>query len=223
MKSTASVNQGRSRWTNHCTGFEVSATYSPSGKIVVGCPSAKTKRSSSPSQNTGIEMPINARSVINRSDHLPAVTAEMIPTTIPQNSQMIPAPIESENVAGSPCLIWSTTSSRCEYEIRLPVKSCFIISPYWTGYGRSRPNSLRMLAMFWSVGSRPAIRIAGSPLGIRKKMMKTITLTIASTATIPIVLLTTNAAIAPSAPPAPSRAGRARRGGRRRRCSATGR
>ena len=58
-----------------------------------------------PSQNTGIEMPISARIVINRSDSRPAVTAEITPTRTPKNSQMMPAPIASENVAGMPCLI----------------------------------------------------------------------------------------------------------------------
>ena len=57
-----------------------------------------------PSQNTGIEMPISAKIVITRSDNLPAVTAETTPTRIPKKSQMIAAPMESENVAGMPCL-----------------------------------------------------------------------------------------------------------------------
>ena len=35
----------------------------------------------SPSQNTGIEIPISARIVTNRSDHLPAFTAEKMPTS----------------------------------------------------------------------------------------------------------------------------------------------
>ena len=49
-----------------------------------------------------MEMPISARIVITRSDSLPAVTAEITPTTIPKKSQMSPAPIVSENVAGIP-------------------------------------------------------------------------------------------------------------------------
>ena len=57
-----------------------------------------------PSQNTGIEMPISARTVSPRSASLPAFTAEITPTTIPRNSQMMPAPMASENVAGRPCL-----------------------------------------------------------------------------------------------------------------------
>ena len=47
-------------------------------------------------------MPIRARMVITRSDQRPAVTAEMVPTRMPNASQMIAAPIVSENVAGMP-------------------------------------------------------------------------------------------------------------------------
>ena len=53
-----------------------------------------------PSQNTGIEMPISASTVMTRSESLPALTADITPTTIPKKSQMMPAPIVSENVAG---------------------------------------------------------------------------------------------------------------------------
>src|SRR6266545_2831091 len=53
-----------------------------------------------PSQKTGIEMPTSASTVIVRSDHRPAVTAEIVPTRIPKKSQMIAAPIERENVSG---------------------------------------------------------------------------------------------------------------------------
>ena len=58
-----------------------------------------------PSQNTGIEMPTSASTVMTRSDSLPARIADTTPTTIPKNSQMMLAPMVSENVAGIPCLI----------------------------------------------------------------------------------------------------------------------
>ena len=58
-----------------------------------------------PSQKTGIEMPIRASTVIKRSDSLPALTADITPTRIPKKSQMIPAPIVSEKVAGRPASI----------------------------------------------------------------------------------------------------------------------
>src|SRR5437763_1340891 len=66
-------------------------------------------------------MPINARTVITRSDSLPAVTAEMMPTRTPKNSQMTAAPIQSENVAGMPLLICWTTLSWLEYETSEPL------------------------------------------------------------------------------------------------------
>ena len=58
-----------------------------------------------PSQNTGIEMPTSASTVMTRSDSLPAFTADITPTRIPKKSQMMLAPIVSENVAGIPWMI----------------------------------------------------------------------------------------------------------------------
>ena len=52
---------------------------------------------------------MRAAMVIKRSDHLPAVTAEITPTRMPKVSQMIPAPMQSEKVAGIPSLICWTT------------------------------------------------------------------------------------------------------------------
>ncbi len=80
-----------------------------------------------PSQKTGIEMPISASTVMTRSDSLPAVTADTTPTTIPKKSQMMPAPIASENVAGIPCLIWSRTFCWLVYDTRSPVNIFCII------------------------------------------------------------------------------------------------
>ena len=67
-----------------------------------------------------------------RSDHVPAVTAEITPTAIPKKSQMIPAPIASENVAGRPCLIWLTTFVWFEYETSSFENAFCIMSLYWT-------------------------------------------------------------------------------------------
>ena len=85
-----------------------------------------------PSQNTGIEIPISASTVITRSDNLPAVTADITPTRIPKNSQMIPAPTVSENVAGIPCLICWTTFCWLVYETRLPENIFLSIRAYCT-------------------------------------------------------------------------------------------
>ena len=54
----------------------------------------------------------------------------MIPTRMPKKSQMMAAPMQSENVAGMPALIWSTTFSWLEYETSEPLKSDFIIAQY---------------------------------------------------------------------------------------------
>ncbi len=96
----------------------------------------------SPSQNTGIEIPIRARTVMTRSDHRPAFTAETTPTTIPKKSQMIPAPMQRENVAGIPFLISFVTFWRFWNEVRTSYSPCFpgrkplaafsIIFTYWT-------------------------------------------------------------------------------------------
>src|SRR3954452_3605022 len=132
MNRIASTNQGSNKWVNHCHGLVVNGTYSPSGKNVNGWFCAKMYRMISPSQNTGMEMPISASTVMTRSDNRPAVTAEMTPTTTPKKSQMIPAPMQSENVAGMPLLIWSTTLSWLEYEMSVPLKRDFIIPQYWS-------------------------------------------------------------------------------------------
>ena len=50
---------------------------------------------------------------------------------MPKPSQMMPAPIVSDNVAGIPLLISCTTLSWLEYDFRLPVKSDCIIAQYW--------------------------------------------------------------------------------------------
>ncbi len=86
--------------------------------------SARKYRSTIPSQKTGIEMPTNARIVINRSDHLPAFTAEKTPTSVPKKSQMIAAPMQRENVAGMPFLISLATFWRFWNELRMSYWPC---------------------------------------------------------------------------------------------------
>src|SRR6266481_6635491 len=53
------------------------------------------------------------------------------------------------------------------------MKMCFIISPYRTGSGRSRPNSCLMFLIVAAVGLRPAIWRAGSTPGVAKKIRNT--------------------------------------------------
>jgi hypothetical protein len=67
--------------------------------------------------------------VIKRSDARPAVIADSTPTRIPNVSQMNAAPIASENVAGTPSLIWFTTLTPwCVCSYRLFVNAFFIMS-----------------------------------------------------------------------------------------------
>ena len=73
---------------------------------------------------------MSASTVITRSDKRPAVTAEITPTRMPKPSQMMPAPIVRDSVAGMPLLISWTTFSWLEYDFRLPLKSDCIIAQY---------------------------------------------------------------------------------------------
>ena len=112
--------------------------------------------------------------MIKRSEKRPALTAEIVPTSTPNPNQMIPAPIESENVAGSPCLIWLTTFVWSEYETSFAVNSCFTSDHHWMKKPvkpcLSRPSLWRMSRMFACVATFPAIRSAGSPPGMTMKM-----------------------------------------------------
>ena len=55
------------------------------------------------------------------------------------------------------------------------MKSFFIISTYWTGSGRSRPNWWRICLIVGADGLRPAIWRVGSTPGVWKKIMNTST------------------------------------------------
>ena len=69
---------------------------------------------SAPRKNGGLDTPMNASTVNERSVKRPALIAVSTPNTIPSASQMIPAPIASESVAGSPWRIESSTFTPCE-------------------------------------------------------------------------------------------------------------
>jgi hypothetical protein len=57
--------------------------------------------------------------------------------------------------------------------MRSPVKTFFIVLPYWTKMLSSKPHSLRIASICWSVEFLPAILAAGSPFGMTLKMRKT--------------------------------------------------
>ena len=102
------------RCRNHCHGSTVNGTY-PSGgthlKKMVSCSrSCVIRFRTSPSQKTGIEIPISARIINNGSTKLPLkVTANMPIATAPITQRMA-APKTSENVTGAADRIAGTTS-----------------------------------------------------------------------------------------------------------------
>ena len=98
------------------------------------------------------------------------------------------------------------------------MKICFIIVRYCTGSGLSRPRSALTRAIRAGSAFLPAIRAAGSELGMTLKIRNTITEIANSTAIMPSSRLATKRAIsAPVLQPDLGACGiRARRAGRRR-------
>ena len=66
-----------------------------------------------PRKNTGVETPTIDSTVSARSRKRPAEIALSRPKTIPSESQMIPAPIASDSVAGRSRLISCSTLTCC--------------------------------------------------------------------------------------------------------------
>ena len=64
------------------------------------------------------------------------------------------------------------------------MKTFFMVVTYWTGRLSSKPHSSRMRWISASVGVRPAIRCAGSPLGMTLKIRNVSTEMANSTNTI---------------------------------------
>src|SRR5947209_4975510 len=60
----------------------------------------------------------------------------------------------------------------------------FIIRPYWTGSGLSRPNWARISWMTCALGLRPAMARAGSTPGVLKKITNTTTVMTNMTSTV---------------------------------------
>ena len=85
----------------------------------------------SPSQNTGIEIPINAKIMMIGSSTDPRETAASTPRRMLKKTQMMAAPKTSENVTGAACQICGITFVWLPYEIRsCDQNMCFIISAY---------------------------------------------------------------------------------------------
>src|SRR6476620_3717118 len=98
MNRTDKTNQGMSRCVNQPQGSCVNGTYPPDGKSWILY--ANAHRQSAPSRKTGVETPISARTVRLVSVNFPALTALITPKRIPKPSQITPAPIAHEMVAG---------------------------------------------------------------------------------------------------------------------------
>ena len=78
----------------------------------------------------------------------------------------------SESVTGAAAVTCGITRApRFTYEVRSRLKkSFFIMIPYFTGSGRSRPKSCLTAASVCGSALRPAMRAAGSTPGVAKKI-----------------------------------------------------
>ncbi len=99
---------------------------------------------------------------------------------IPKNTQMMAAPITRESVTGAASAICGMTfTPRLTNDVRSRLQnSFFIMIPYCTGIGRSRPKSCRTCLSVCGSALRPAMRDAGSTPGMAKKIANTITLSV---------------------------------------------
>ncbi len=88
----------------------------------------------SPTQNTGIEMPIRPRIISTRSMRVPRQTPATTPIRIDSVTQTTAAPNTSDSVTGTACRIDGMTRwPRLTKEVRSPVmKRRFINSRYCT-------------------------------------------------------------------------------------------
>ena len=159
MKSTASTNHGSSRWTEPLQRVlgQRRRTRRP-GRSRTDGPRRSSSAQISPSQNTGIEIPISASDRDQRGPTtVPRVTAEITPTRIPKKSQMIPAPIAERERRRNPLLdLRRRRSSWLVYDTRLAVEQLLHHSPSTARRtARRSPSFARMSAMF-CVGRRPA-------------------------------------------------------------------
>ena len=94
----------------------------------------------SPSQKTGIEMPISPTIITTASSVLPRYTAATSPSPIAKVTHRTDAPSTRLNVIGAASTTCGMTFARFTNEIWSRVtNSFFIISAYCTGIGLSSP------------------------------------------------------------------------------------
>src|ERR671936_2728218 len=109
MYSTESVSHGKNSCLNHMNGSWVSGVY-PSGGTQLKRNEAwrrlwVIKFTTSPSQKTGIEIPISARIIKRGSKIVPLRTAAATPKRMLKMIQMIAAPKTSDKVTGAALVI----------------------------------------------------------------------------------------------------------------------
>ena len=111
----------------------------------------------SPTQNTGIEMPISPRTIRPASTGVPRKTAARRPMPMLNTTQITAAPSTSESVTGAAWVTCGITfAPRLTNDVRSRVmKSFFIISAYCTGIGLVEPEVVPHLA-----GASPGRRSA---------------------------------------------------------------
>ncbi len=110
---------------------------------------------SSPTQNTGNEMPISADDHEQRVHERAAKTAAAIPIAIEHDHPDHRRPQhQRQRYRARPSICGSTWLPRLTYDTRSRVmKRCFIISAYRTGSGRSSPNWW----LIWRDGGRRGV------------------------------------------------------------------
>ena len=88
----------------------------------------------SPSQKTGMEMPMRPRTISSLSSKVPRVAAAARPMSRPKTTQSTAAPITSDSVTGTVSSTAGTTfQPRLTKEVRSRVmKSFFIMTKYCT-------------------------------------------------------------------------------------------
>src|SRR3954447_2522840 len=148
MYRIESVSHGNSNDLNQPHGDCVNGTYPSGGTHENTLPWRRLcviRFTTSPSQNTGMEIPISPMIITVVSIAVPLNTPASRPMTMEAITQITVAPKTSDRVTGAAWVTWGITfAPRFTYEVRSRVmKSFFIISAYRTGSGRSRPKSCR--------------------------------------------------------------------------------
>src|SRR5436853_7090545 len=133
MYRIESVSHGNSNDLNQPHGDCVNGTYPSGGTHEKTLPCRRLcviRFTTSPSQNTGIEIPISPMIITVVSIAVPRKTPASIPMAIDAMTQITAAPNTSDKVTGAACVTCGITlAPRFTYDVRSRVmKSFFIIS-----------------------------------------------------------------------------------------------